>query len=159
MKKLLFLYTFLLSFGINNIYSQLNKREEFYLKILKKILTKNIFDNDKMMIIFKNDTCLFYNRCENFIDNTEKRLEFKFEKYSVKVWPGDHVFIFYDKIRKSIKITDFKFTEDSGTVNIELCIDERISKGFEIFFIKKKESWKIKNVKEKTFNNKDCWGY
>lgn len=144
MKKIIIII-YLLFIISNNIYTQDNKNEELYLNILEFVLSKQVFVINEMTVVYENDTCFFYWRSDNFVEATEKRYEFTYYEYFIKVWPGDHVFFF--DIKNYVKIVEFNYLNDNVTVILETYIDQKAIKRFNLDLIKKGEKWKIKKMK------------
>ncbi len=125
----------------STLYAHAFKEKESYLRILELILSKEVFDKDGTMIIYKKDSCLFYNGVNSSKKNKEKYFEFKYGENIVNVWPGDSEII--DDIKNYIRVNHFDILKDEAQINLELYIDHDPLKKRSIHLKKKKNDWKI----------------
>jgi len=144
MKRYILLVCFLIPM-VNNVLSQ-NNNEELYLEVLESILKEKIFDLKEVEFKYQKDTCIFYGRSDSFIEDTEKRYEFKYDTRIIKVWPTDHIFFY--SIITFVRIIDFRISTNEAFINLEIFIDNKIVEKFNVILKKKCDSWKIEKDKQ-----------
>lgn len=137
-----------LAFNNKSTYSQVN-RDTVYIDLLTNLLDNNVFKMNNYLVCFQDDTCFFYCRSENYINDTEKSFEFDYNDIPVKVLPGDHIF-YYD-LNTYIRIINFQLKNPLAQILIEKHKDGEIIGRLSVNLKWKNGEWKIKKVKKIAF--------